>query len=152
MDKICINNLFKGADFKPLDVHTLYDIKGNKDKEKFNLNIDRLIHLRDERENRVMVQYEKVYNTCLSKITTANELNKTSVVFNVPETVYGYFNYSPSECIKHINAELAKEKFDTLVVNDTTIYISWLNLGKNREKVAENKDKDKQESTDSHTK
>lgn len=149
MDKICINNLFKGAtDFKPLDVHTLYDIKGNKDKEKFNLNIDRLIHLRDERENRVHNQYDKTYNTCLGKITTANELNKTSLVFTVPETVYGYFNYSPSECIKYINTKLEIEKFETLILNDTTIYISWLNLGKNREK----KDDVKQNNNDSSIK
>jgi hypothetical protein len=141
MDKICINNLFnKGAnEFKPLNVHTIYDVKGNKDKEKFNLNIDRLINLRDERENRVVAQYDKTYNTCLSKITTANELNKTSVVFNVPETVYGYFNYSPGECVKYINKKLEEMKFDTLILNDTTIYISWLNLGKNREKKKEDK-------------
>lgn len=138
MDKICINNLFKGAnDFKPLNVHTLYEIKGNKDKEKVNLNIDRLINLRDERENRIIVQYEKSYNTCLTKITTANELGKTSVVFTVSETVYGYFNYNPIECIKYINSKLEEEKFDTLILNDTTIYISWLNLGKNRQKKQE---------------
>lgn len=141
MEKININNLFKGAsnEFKPLNVHTIYDVKGNKDKEKFNLNIDRLINLRDERENRVLVQYEKTHNTCLNKITTANELNKTAVIFNVPETVYGYFNYNPKECIKYINMKLEKEKFDTLVLNDTTLYISWLNLGKNREKKEEEK-------------
>lgn len=134
MDKICINNLFKTTEFKPLNVQTLYDVKGNKEKEKFNLNIDRLIHLRDERENKVITEYEKLYNNCIGKITMANELNKTSVVFNAPESVYGYFNYSPIECIKYINAKLENEKFDTLIISDNKLYISWLNLGKNRNK------------------
>jgi hypothetical protein len=134
MDKININNLFKGAtEFKPLNVQTLYDVKGNKEKEKFNLNIDRLINLRDERENKVLEQYEKNYNGCLSKITMANELGKTSVVFTVPETVFGYYNYSPTECIKYTNTRLGSEKFDTLVLSDNSLYISWLNLKKNRE-------------------
>lgn len=135
MDKICINNLFNGvSEFKPLNVHTIYDIKGNKDTDKVELNIDRLIHLRDERENRILVQYEKIYNTCLHKITTANELNKTSVTYIVPDSVYGYFTYSASDCIKYINAKLEKEKFDTLIMGENIIYISWLNLGKNRER------------------
>jgi hypothetical protein len=133
MDKICINNLFKTTEFKPLNVQTLYDVKGNKEKEKFNLNIDRLIHLRDERENKVISEYEKMYNNCIGKITMANELNKTSVVFNAPESVYGYFNYSSSECVKYINKKLESEKFDTLIISDNKLYISWLNLGKNRE-------------------
>ena len=102
-------------------------------REKFNLNIDRLINLRDERENKVLVEYDKLYNSCLMKITNANELNKTSVVFNVPESVIGYFNYSAKSCIDFINKKLENEKFDTLVLSNNSLYISWLNLGKNRE-------------------
>ncbi len=132
MDKININNLFGGTNNKPLNVHTLYDTKGNKDKEKVSLNIERLINLRDERKNRVLIQYEKTYNSCLNRITTANELNKTDITFVAPESSFGHIDYNVVDCIDYIKRKLDELKLDTLILSESTLYISWLNLGKNR--------------------
>lgn len=132
MDKININNLFKGAEIKPFNVHTLCDVRNKKEKEKVELNIDRLINIRDERENKVLEHYTKIYESCLKKINAANELLKTSLMFSVPESIFAVPNYDTVNCIEFIETKLKNEKFDTLVINDTTIYISWLNLGKNR--------------------
>ena len=41
-----------------------------------NFNLERLIKLREERKNKVLTQYEKVFGFCLNKITLANNLNK----------------------------------------------------------------------------
>jgi hypothetical protein len=133
MEKISIKNLFKeSCKFGELNVHTLCNVNNNKDKEKVTLNIDRLIHLRDERENRILIQYDKIYHNCLLKITAANEANKTAIVFTVPDALFGHNNYDTSKCIDFIDNKLKEEKFDTLILNDISIYISWLNLGKNR--------------------
>ena len=131
MDKININNLFGGTNNKPLNVHTLYDTQGNKDREKVSLNIERLIHLRDERKNRVLVQYEKTYTSCINKITIANELNKTDITFTAPDTSFGYTDYNVVDCVNYIKTKLDELKLDTMVLSDNTLYISWLNLGKN---------------------
>lgn len=129
MDKISINNLFPSAnDFKPLDVHSLYNPREQKVKNKINFNIDKLIKLRDERKNKILVQYEKIFNIILNKINTTNNLNIYEFVYDVPEAIYGYFDYIRIDCLKYVENKLKELKIDTLILNEKSIYISWYNL------------------------
>lgn len=67
MDRISINNLFPYAnDFQPLDVHSLYNVKEQKVKNKINFNIDRLINLREERKKKYLSNMKK-YLVCALK-------------------------------------------------------------------------------------
>lgn len=135
MDKISISNLFPSTyDFQPLDVDNLYNTQDQKTKNKINFNIDRLVKLREERKSKILIQYEKVFNICLNKINLANNLNKTEIVYDVPEAIYGHFDYNINDCVEYIDNKLKNMDFDTLQLNKS-IYISWLNLGDNRKKL-----------------
>ncbi|QKF93940.1 hypothetical protein QKU48_gp0482 [Fadolivirus algeromassiliense] len=139
MDKISINNLFPStsSDFQPLDVNTLYNPQENKIKNKINFNIDRLIKLREERKQKIFVQYEKIFNMCLNKINLANNLNKTEIIYEVPEAAYGYFDYSSQDCLNYIEERLKNMDLDTLLLDPKTIYVSWLNLEENKKRLKE---------------
>jgi hypothetical protein len=133
MDKITINNLFPTTcDLQPLDIHSLYNSKQEHVKNKINFNIDRLINLRETRKKRVLIQYEKVYGMCLKKINMANNLNKTEVVYDVPEAAYGYFDYTSIECLKYIEERLKEMKLEILLLDSKSIYISWANICKSK--------------------
>lgn len=134
MDKISINNLFSSnTDFKPLDVYSLFNSKEHKNKNKLNFNIDRLINLREDRKKKVLVQYEKIFNRCLNKINLTNHLDKLDLVFSVDDSIYGYNDYTSIECLQYLQTRLIKMYFDTLLISNKVIYVSWKNLKKNRE-------------------
>jgi len=137
MDRISINNLFPYTnDFQPLDVHSLYNNKEQKVKNKINFNIDRLINLREERKKKILVQYEKIFSMCLNKITLANNLNKIEIIYEVPDAMYGHFDYNPDHCLKYLEDKLQHMQLDTLILDGKTIYITWQNLS---EKIKKNK-------------
>jgi hypothetical protein len=139
MDKININNLFPYAnDFKPLDVYSLYHTRDKQITNKINFNIERLIKLREERKNKILIQYEKIFNMCLKKINTANNLNKTEIVYDVPEAIFGYLEYNRLRCLEYIEKKLKDMHLDALILNNKTIYVSWLNLGDNMRHYADN--------------
>lgn len=65
---------------------------------------------------------------CLKKITLANNLNKLEVVYEVPDAVYGYFDYNSDQCLQYIDEKLQQLQLDTLILNSKVIYINWQNL------------------------
>jgi len=143
MDKISINNLFPAShDFQPLDVNNLYNTSDQKIKNKINFNIDKLVKLREERKRKILIQYEKVFNMCLKKINLANNMNKTEIVYDVPEAIYGHFDYVVIDCLEYINSKLKIMDLDTILLSEKSIYISWLYLEENRNRI-----KDKMEYT-----
>lgn len=135
MDRISINNLFpSNNDFKPLDVNSLYNPQEKHVRNKINFNIDRLVNLREERKKKVLIQYERIFNMCLNKINLANNLNKVEIVYDVPEAIYGSFDYNSNDCLEYIDDKLKKLKLDTLILDNKSIYVSWENLAKKMSK------------------
>jgi len=134
MDKISVSNLFPSTrDFEPLNVNNLYNTGEQKAKDKLNFNIDKLIKLREEKKKKIFVQYDKIFNMCLNKITLANNLNKTEVTYDVPEAIYGHLDYNIIDCIVYINSALENMYFDTMIFG-RTIYISWINIEEKKNK------------------
>lgn len=135
MDRISINNLFpnNSSDFKPLDVYSLYNPVVNNTRNKNSFNVDKLTTLRKERKMKIFEHYEQIYKTCLNKIDVANDLNKTEITFEIPESIFGHYDYKKSNCLKYIELKLRKMYIDTFIYNDNAIYISWENIEKNKQ-------------------
>lgn len=127
MDKISVANLFPTNRFRPLDVNSLYNTRKQREDNKNNFNIDRLIKLREEKKKKIVEEYEKIYNMCLNKITLANNLGNTEVIYEVPDAVYGKLEYNIVDCIAYIINKLDEMKLDTMIFQKS-IYISWLDL------------------------
>ena len=129
MHHISINNLFSTDknNFRPLDVYSLCNTKESRKPNRFNK--ERLINLRQQRKNRVLKEYEKFYNICLTKINTANNINRTDIEYEIPAGLFGYVDYDPSECLKYMESKLQSIDLDTMITSNNTIYISWHNLG-----------------------
>jgi len=135
MDKINIQNLFPSNKFsdKPLDVHTLYNPRDNKIEQELNMNIDRLINLREERRMKLGREYERIFKMCMTKIHIANNLNRVDIIYQVPVAVGLFPEYSTSECLQHLDKRLKESNFESDILDTIHIYISWKNIG-NRNK------------------
>lgn len=133
MDRINIDNLFSNnSDNKrPLDVYSIYQNE-DKNKNKIKFNIDKLINAKEEKKKKVFIQYNKIYNMCLNKIDTANRINKTDIIYDVPLFIYRCEEYNVLDCLKYLQDKLRDIYIDTLIILPSSIFISWANIDVNR--------------------
>jgi len=150
MEKININNLFSSKEnvsngtnnsSKPLDIYSLFHRDVNK---IYNFSVEKLINVRENREKEVLKEYRKKYKHCLDRIEEINNLDKYDTVYTIPMVIYDCTDYKPEDCIKYIEKKLKKYYIDTLVLSHKSIFISWNNIKKNRDKAREEKNKIKQ--------
>jgi len=130
MDKISINNIFNTNDRRVLDVNNIYGQQAQSEK-KVQFSVDRLIKLREERKAKLYAEYKKQLNICLNRINTANNLNRTEVMYDVPDGLYGHSDYVPGDCLAYIKNKIKGMKLDVVVLSDRSILISWLHLEAN---------------------
>jgi hypothetical protein len=71
--------------------------------------------------------YESKYNECLMKINSAIDVNITDIFFQVLNAHFGCKLYNPYECLTFIQEKLRKKNFDTLIISNNKIFISWKN-------------------------
>jgi hypothetical protein len=88
-------------------------------KIKYNEAIDK---------NKLLELYETKYNESLIKINNAIDIGITDIFFTVPDAFFGYKFYTPMECLEFAQKKLRNKNFDTLIINNTTMFISWKNL------------------------
>jgi len=126
MHKLNIENIFKcktlGNKGKKLDIQSISNIK----KPQFTtLN---LIEHQHKKKEKVIKQYVKYYDMCLKQIQLANNLDKTDIFFSIPNNILGCNEYKSNDCIEYIKQKLEEHLFETFIINNTTIFITWHNI------------------------
>ena len=151
MDGININNLFPSKNGEtnrnydqdrnqPLNIFSLYHPKENKKKMEEKFDIDELLNFKEEKKKKAMEQYKKYFNMCLKKIKMVNKMNKTDILYEIPLKIFREPNYDSIECLTYIDNEIQKLYMDTLIVSNNSIFITWINIKKNREAAKSKKD------------
>lgn len=137
MDRINIDNLFPAdSNHKPLDVYTLYNEFENKNNNKNDFDVNKLSTPHEERKKKILLEYYKIYNMCLKKIVSANNLKKTDLIYTLPLSQFNWKEFSLIDCLSFIENRLRRQDFDTLVLSDTSIFISWLKIVNRKEKLS----------------
>jgi hypothetical protein len=133
MNNININNIFSVSHTnKILDVNSLYYPTENIIQTKIDFSIDSLINEREERKKKVIAQYKKTFHRCLIKIKIANKLNKTDIIFNIPDGVFMMPEYSMTECMSYLRQKLGCLYMETYVLSTKSLFITWINIENNR--------------------
>jgi hypothetical protein len=120
-----------------LDINTLFGCNNYYDTcEKAvsfssEILIDRIVKRRKEK----LKCYRKVLLSCHNKIIDIDDSGVTDMYFNIKRDVVDFneiickcndFKYH--ECIEYISDILRDDYFDTLIVNNQTLFISWHNI------------------------
>ena len=79
-------------------------------------------------KKKLLELYDTKYNESLIKINNAIDIGITDIFFTVPDAFFGYKFYTPTECLEFSQKKLRNKNFDTLIINNTTMFISWKNL------------------------
>ena len=61
------------------------------------------------------------------KINSAIDVNMTDIFFQVSDAHFGCKLYNSYECLNSIQEKLRKKNFDTLIISNNRIFISWKN-------------------------
>jgi hypothetical protein len=124
MNKFNINHLFNsniGESKHVLDVKTIY-----QPEPTFNINI--IIKKKDKLRKQLLEIYIASYNLCIKKIEVAASLNKTDLLYTVDGFNLNHPDYKSLECIKYIKDKLKDDCFDAYIVDNKTLFITWVYL------------------------
>lgn len=139
MEKINIENLFHCTTHdntgKALDVKAI-----TQSQKPFDTDI--LIETRERKRKILLNCYIKFYDKCLKKIEIANNVGKTDLLYSVSESIPNFPEYKPIDCIGYIRNKLENDSFDTYIVGNKTIFITWLYIEANREKIINSLNRD----------
>ena len=69
-----------------------------------------------------------MYQICWEKIKIANINEKNDIIYKIPLFIADCIDYNPLSCLEYIELELRKLSFDTLKLNNCSIFISWIYL------------------------
>ena len=137
MNNININNLFNINKINTInekniekEFNVLNLVKANL--YSYNMNddfiVNKIINLEKDEKKKIKELYELKYKECLLKINYSIDMNLTDIFYNVNENFFGYKNYNSLECLKYVQYRLRKKKFETFIINNTIIFVSWINI------------------------
>ena len=135
MGKISIDTLFPDAKYKktPLDVETIFPKSVRSDKSLPYFNSDELFIERHKKVINLHILYRQLLSQCIDNIKDNNDMDITDMIFQVPLYMHMQQKYNSMHCLQYIESKLRKQYLDTLIISKKEMFISWLNVEKNKE-------------------
>ena len=122
MNKLSVSAIVSSKCLREVDVANFMP----KSKQQFS--VDKLIKSKEIRKNKILSYYVNTYNICLGKITQADSIGHTDIVYDVPSVVFGYYDYNPFECRDYVENKLRSIGIDTYKLSQCSLFISWHSL------------------------
>lgn len=138
MDKISIDLLSSNpkdgdkTNYSGPNSLSVYSLAKNHEKHDCSLQIDNLIKTRRQKRKKLLIEYNKLFSRCIERIETANGLNQTEILFDIPVHILGCNEYVVSECLRFIENKLRSLDIDTLKITNNSLYITWIYIELNR--------------------
>ncbi len=151
MDKINIDVLFP-SDYKSknhgiIDVYSL--IQKDKQEEHMSNYVTDMIKQKNDKRLKLIDVYNKIFKSCIDKISDANKHNCLDIIYKVPISIFDCFEYNPKNCIQFLEPKLRQLYFDTCsfynmannnIINE--IFITWkyleLNMARDKSNTFKN--------------
>ena len=97
---------------------------------KFNLNS--IIKRREKKRLELRDKFISALNHCFTKIKDADGSNITDIFYELPISFFNDTDENSLEIIRYITDNLRREGFDVLIINNTTLFITWKYIEANR--------------------
>lgn len=94
------------------------------DNEMIKLT-ETLLQRIETRRKKKLWYYQNMLKYCREKIIEADNNQITDILFGVIEFIPECKNYNSVECLEYISQKLRAHEFDTFIINDITMFISW---------------------------
>lgn len=144
--EICVDNLFpsenkSGTRGRKLDIESIFSGTLLNNEPDITFTSDILIERIKKRRLEKLKHYKNMLKYCHDRILATSEDLGTDVIFTVVDIVPECKEYDPRECIDYISAKLREDDFDTIILTDTTMFVTWRYLElKKEDRNKENKE------------
>ena len=139
---ISIDELFplehnkSGTRGRNLDIDTIFCNTPLNNEPEITFTSDILLDRIKKRRKEILNYYRQMLKYCHKRIESADEDQETDLVFTVIDCIPECSSYDPRNCLEYISLKLREDDFDTHILTDTTMFITWkyLELKKSNKK------------------
>lgn len=151
--RMCVDNLFptegnkSGGKSNRLDIETIFVNTPLNNEPKITFTSSVLLERIKKRRKRKLNYYKQMLKYCHERIENADEDQGTDIMFTIVENIPEFKDFNPRECLEYISIKLREDYFDTTILTDATMFITWkyLELKKERIKQEEIERKEREE-------
>lgn len=93
-----------------------------------NFNVNEILKKKELKRLLLLEKYEYFYNLCLEKISNANNAGMSDIIFKVPHGLFSFPDYNCRVCLEYISEKLINSGFNTHILLDTEIFVTWIYL------------------------
>ncbi len=136
VDKLFPSNTNQsGTRGRRLDIDSLFSNTPLNEEPDISYSSDVLLRkIKTRREKKVKCYYSML-RYCYQMIDKADDDQCTEIVFRVIDTVPDCPEYKPYECIEFISKKLREQFFETLPLDDNSVFITWKNIELRKEEA-----------------
>ena len=111
-----------------LDIESLFKGTAQLTSKKENFTSDDLLDsIENNRRKKLKAMIEQ-YNKCCKTIKLADIDGCDFITFTVPQAAHECSTYSSVDVLEYISENLRRKFIDTLIVDPTSIFITWKDL------------------------
>lgn len=114
-----------GTRGKKLDVETLFSNTPLNRKPDITFSSKLLLERRNKRREKKLNYYLHMLKYCHQRIEETDDNDERDMIFTVLETIPECKSYDPLECLEFISTKLREDDFDTTILTDTMMFITW---------------------------
>jgi hypothetical protein len=132
--KISINDIFPDSNLsnnrnKKLDIQTLFINSPLNQEPDISLKSEYIINKIKKRRDIKLKHYRHILRYCYKKITDADENEETDLIFTINDSIIDNIKdckeFDPRTCLEYISHKLRADYFDTVILKDTVLFITW---------------------------
>ena len=132
-DNISVDTLFptgtaSGINGKKLDINTLFNNTPLNAEPDILFDANILVSRIQKRRKIKLNCYMKMLKYCHMRIIEADEFQDTDIIFTTIDIMPTCKEYIPRECIEYISRKLREDSFDTFIISDTSLFITWTDI------------------------
>ena len=127
------SNIHNYNNTKKIDVYTISSGKKiNIDPDR-DFNSDELLKNIYERRKKIRNWLVEMYNLCCNRIKDADDNGLTDIMFELPPIILENSTYKHKDCINYISKNLRDQHIDTLILDNSSLFITWKYIELNKE-------------------
>lgn len=129
--KLSVDKLFpseenkSGARGNKLDINTIFVNTPLNNEPKITFTSNVLLERIKKRRKKKLNYYKQMLKYCHERIESADENQGTDIIFTIIDHIPEFKDFNPRECLEYISIKLREEDFDTTILTDTTMFITW---------------------------
>lgn len=146
-----IDNLFpsssnkSGTKGKRLDIETIFLNTPLNTEPDVSFSTEVLLDRINARRKKKLWYFKIMLKYCYDRIESADGDQITDILFKVIDVVPDCKGYDSLECLEYISDKLRKQCFDTLILDNTTMFVSWKYLELNKDNYNDDMEDDAKE-------